>query len=199
MWWALKNLRENQKGSSLVEFSLILPMLFAVIFGIVDMGYLLYQYNAAVKATQFGAQYAATHTAVVDDLRDCGVVDYSDKAGTDCGSVTGYSNWSVTCPGGANCNAAVMAEIVTVMQNVYPNLEAENISVTLSGEPGLGYIGRGRPVPAITVAIEDLDYNFVAVGIFVNAMAEALNIEADIGISSARTSIIAEDLREGVE
>lgn len=199
MWWALQKFRDNQKGATLVEFTLILPMLFAVIFGIIDMGYLLYQYNAAVKATQFGAQYAATHEAVVDDLKDCGLVDYSDKAGTDCGAVSGYSTWSVTCPGGANCNAAVMSEILTAMQNIYPNLQAENVSVTLSGDPGLGYIGRGRPVPAITVAIEDLEYNFIAVGIFVNAMANALKIDANIGISSARTSIIAEDLREGVE
>lgn len=199
MYWVARKFRKNQKGSSLVEFSLILPMLFAVLFGIIDMGYLLYQYNAAVKATQVGAQYAATHAPVVDDLNDCGPGTYSDKAGTDCGSVAGYTNWSVKCPGGPNCNATVMADILTRMQNVYPNLEAENVSVTFSGEPGLGYIGRGRPVPAITVAIEDLDYEFVAVGIFVNSMANALKINPDIGISSARTSIIAEDLREGVE
>lgn len=198
MRWALRKIWGDQRGASLVEFSLILPMLFAVIFGIIDMGYLAYQYNAAVKATQAGAQYAATHDPVVSGLFDCGTTDYTDKAGTDCGAVTGYATWTVTCPGGQNCEAGIMADIVTEMQAFYPNLEAANVRVTFSGEPGLGYIGRGRPVPAITVEIVDLKYNFIAVGIFVNAMADALRIDADIGITSARTTVIAEDLREGV-
>lgn len=197
MFGALKQIRQNQRGASLVEFSLIVPLLFVLTFGIIDMGYVLFQYNAAVKATQVGAQYAATHDPVVQNLNDCGVADYSDKAGTDCASVTGYSNWSVTCPSGANCNAAVMASIVTEMQAVFPNLEAENVTVTFSGEPGLGYIGRGRPVPVITVEIEDLNYSYIAIGGLVAAIADNVNLGTTKSITSARTSIIAEDLREG--
>jgi len=192
-----ENFRKDTRGATLIEFSLILPILFALIFGIIDFGYVLYQYNAAVKATQVGAQYAATHNSLVTNLNDCGPASFSDRAGTDCAAVAGYSSWSVTCPGGGNCDGAVMTEILTAMQGVYANLEPGDVSIEFSGEPGLGYLGRGRPVPAITVSINNLTYDYIAIGAFVNLLSGSTGFSSSIQISTARTTVIAEDLREG--
>lgn len=186
----------DQKGATLVELSLIMPIMFIVTFGIIEFGYIVYQYNAAVKATQVGAQYASTHSSVVTGLKDCGTTDYSAKAGTDCAAVAGYNaSWSVTCPGGGGCDTGVMTDILTAMQGVYPNLEAGDVSVTLSGDPGLGYIGRGRPVPALTVTVDDMTYDYIAIGGLVNIFAGSIGASMDI--TSAQTTVIAEDLREG--
>jgi len=198
MWGRIKALKSRNKGATLVEFSLVLPILFLLIFGIIDFGYILYQYNVAVKSTQIGAQYAATHDSVISGLNDCGPSNYSAPAGTDCALVAGYNaSWQITCPGGAGCQAGIMTDITTKMQEIYPNLDPSTVRVTFSGEPGLGYIGRGRPVPAITVSIENMQYRYVAIGAFVNWVSNDDGFGSSINISSARTTVIAEDLREG--
>lgn len=195
----IKKLLSDIRGATMLEFTLVFPLVLGVMFSIVEFGYIMFQYNAAVKATQIGAQYAATHTAFVDGLNDCGTVEYSDKSGTDCASVTGYDgSWSVSCPGGANCNATIAAEILAIMQNVYPNLEADNVVLSMSGDPGLGYIGRGRPVPAVTVAISGLSYDYIAIGGIVNFFLDSANFSDSLDITTAQTTVIAEDLREGV-
>ena len=56
-------LRCNQAASS-AEFALVLPLLLVLLFGVIDAGRFMWEYNRAEKATQMGVRYA-----VVTDTR----------------------------------------------------------------------------------------------------------------------------------
>lgn len=55
----------GQRGLAAVEFALIAAVFFTVLFGVVEMGRLLWTWNAAVEATRLGARLA-----VVCDIGD---------------------------------------------------------------------------------------------------------------------------------
>jgi Flp pilus assembly protein TadG len=52
----MKAILKNQKGSSAVEFALILPLLTLVIFGIIEFGLLLYNQQVITNASREGAR-----------------------------------------------------------------------------------------------------------------------------------------------
>jgi Flp pilus assembly protein TadG len=47
----------NEKGSALVEFALILPLLVLLLFGIIEFGLLLYNQQVITNASREGARY----------------------------------------------------------------------------------------------------------------------------------------------
>lgn len=77
-----------RSGQSLVEFALVLPMLLMVIFGILDFGRLLKDYQTIVDSAREGARRAVVSTdplpteadvdtAVMQKLREGGIVNSS--------------------------------------------------------------------------------------------------------------------------
>lgn len=48
----------RQEGAVAIEFALVTPLLCLLLFGIVEMGRLLWTWNAAVEATRLGARLA---------------------------------------------------------------------------------------------------------------------------------------------
>ena len=64
---------------------------------------------------------------------------------------------------------------------------------------GLVFIGRGKPVPAITVSVQNLQYNYIAIGSLYNAVSTASSgtpktFAEIVNLDSAQTTIVAEDL-----
>lgn len=57
--------RERQHGLAAVEFAIVALLLFTLLFGVIEMGRLLWTWNAAVEATRHGARLA-----IVCDLND---------------------------------------------------------------------------------------------------------------------------------
>jgi Flp pilus assembly protein TadG len=51
--------RFSQRGAAAVEFALIAPLLFALLFGIIEMGAILYNQAVITNASREGARYAA--------------------------------------------------------------------------------------------------------------------------------------------
>ena len=51
--------RRSQRGQSLVEFALVLPILLILVLGIVDFGMGLRAYVTLTNATREGARFAA--------------------------------------------------------------------------------------------------------------------------------------------
>lgn len=52
------HLRERQRGAAAVEFALVAIVFFMLLIGIVEMGRVLFTWNAAAEATRYGARVA---------------------------------------------------------------------------------------------------------------------------------------------
>jgi hypothetical protein len=155
--------RDNTSGATLVEYTLVFVMLMVLTFGLIEFGIVLHQYNASEKATAVGARFIATRGPVVTGIPDCGVATTA-SAGTWCRNVAGSSGWTITCNAGApsgSCQGAVLTELVARMQQFAPDIQAQNVQVQLRGA-GLGFVGRGAPVPMVTVRLTGMTYNFIA-------------------------------------
>jgi hypothetical protein len=48
------------------------------------------------------------------------------------------------------------------MRQFAPQIQAQNVQVVLRGS-GLGYVGRGSPVPLVTVRLTGMNYDFIAI------------------------------------
>ena len=60
-----KNLRQNERGTSMAEFAVVATFFFMLIFGVIEFGRLLYTHNALTDAARRGARYAIIHRAEV--------------------------------------------------------------------------------------------------------------------------------------
>jgi hypothetical protein len=183
-----RRFRDDERGSTLIETTLIFPMMLILTFGLVEFGHALWEYNAAEKATSAGARFLATRGPVMTGVPDCFVDAGATTAGTSCALVPGATAWSETCPGAQGCNAAVMTQLVTEMQAYAPFIDGDNVRVDVHGS-GMGFVGRGRPVPLLTIRTTELTYDFVAID-------DLLGI-GPITMPGFDTTLVGEDQREG--
>lgn len=96
----IRKLHRKQGAQSLVEFALIMPMFFILIFGVIDFGMGLRAYITLSQATREGARYAVVgntgggtgpcSTAVAATARDkvCDTMDGLNLQSTDIVAVT---------------------------------------------------------------------------------------------------------------
>jgi Flp pilus assembly protein TadG len=77
----LRNKRENERGSTLVEFSIGVTVFVMAMFAVVEFGRALWTHNALTDATRRGARYAVLHTAA-DSAKVQNVVVYGNEDGT---------------------------------------------------------------------------------------------------------------------
>ena len=163
-----------------MEFAVVLPLLIFLLFGIIDAGRFMWDYNRAEKATAVGARYA-----VVTDLVPSGLYDYSfavndgvtqgdpvpianfDSA--TCDSVTGTCD----CVGGNVCDdisydSAAFTNIVDHMAAMYPGIQPANVQIEYKNV-GLGYSGdpNGPDVaPLVTVQLRDVSFQPITCMLF---------------------------------
>ena len=196
----LLSLRRDETGAALVEMTLVFPMVLILTFGLVEFGVAFWEYHAAEKATSIGArwlatqhgvlgQYALTSELYTSTVPDC-FVSTTDAPGTPCSQVAGATGWSATCTGtgGGSCSSTVMSGLLTQMQAYAPFIRAANVSVQLRGSD-MGFIGRNRAIPLITVRTTGLTYSFVAMGKLLGF--------GPITMPSFATTLVAEDQIEG--
>ena len=60
----LRLLRRNERGTALVEFALVAPLLFLLLFGIIDFGRALDYYNQVTQLAGQGARAAAVNRSL---------------------------------------------------------------------------------------------------------------------------------------
>lgn len=155
-----RRLRRDERGTTMVEMAIVFPLLLVLTFAILEFGNLTYQWLVAEKATEMGVRFAVTATMVATGVPDCGVATAA-AAGTPCRLVAGAIGWQRTCTSGAGgCDATAFGAIVQQMQLVYPRIAAGNVTVQYVGT-GLGFVGRGSPVPNVTVSLTGLTFDFV--------------------------------------
>lgn len=65
----LKRFLRAEKGQAMVEFALVLPLLLALLCGIVDFGWLYYNQITLNNAAREGARYAVIHYDPAEDWK----------------------------------------------------------------------------------------------------------------------------------
>jgi Flp pilus assembly pilin Flp len=170
----------NEQGATMVELSIVFGLLMLLSFGVVEFGFLWWQWNSAEKATQMGVRKAVITSPVATGLStaDCGNANVTP--GTLCsvagatsfgtitctGSGTSWASPSGSCTGcaaGVSCTFSTDAftRIGTIMQEMFPFIQPQNVQVTYAFV-GLGFAGRPGPVPTVTVQLTGMNYNFFA-------------------------------------
>lgn len=192
----LRRLAADTDGATIVETAMVVPILIVLTFGLLEFSLALWQYNSAEKATAEAARFVATRgpLATFAADRDCFVASTA-PAGTSCQNVAGAQawtgTWSGTCAGsgaGAVCQQAVMDTVVARVRDIAPFVQPENVEVELHGS-NFGFIGRGAPVPIVTVRLVDLKYDFIAI--------DSLLGIGPIDMPGFDATSVAEDQQEG--
>lgn len=177
------NLLKGTGAASAAEFALVLPLLLLLLFGIVDAGRFMWEYNRAEKATQMGARYA-----VVTDLVPSGLAAYSFSIsdGIEQGQPVPTANFDYTVCTNVDCSecagsvcgsvsydAAAFANIVDRMAAMYPPITASNVEIEYRNV-GLGFAGdpNGPDVSAlVTVSLTGLSFRPVTCLVFACSIA----------------------------
>jgi len=122
-----------QRGQSVVELSLILPMLLFIVLGTLDLGRLFISYDSVLNAAREGAFYAAYNPS----LLPAGAV--SQAAAQDPGLGLTASNVTITCYSAVttsvkNCSAVQSGDTVSVVVT-YP---FRPFTAMIANIPGIG-------------------------------------------------------------
>ena len=183
-----RRLLTDQSASGAAEFALVLPLLLLLLFGIIDAGRFMWEYNRAEKATQVGARMAVVTDVIAGGLA---TTDYVGIGGLTQGDLIPASALStVTCtrttcsPTTGTVNTSSFDRIVQRMQNLKPDITSANVTIEYVGS-GLGYAGdpNGMDIaPLVTVKLTNLYFQPITSFLFVR-----------IPMPDFRTTLTAED------
>ena len=91
----IKRFKSDERGATLVEFSIAAMVFLLVMFGVIEFGRALWVHNALSDAARRGARYAVLHSA--DDAEKVkNVVVYGDEDGGDTPMVPNLTTDNVT-------------------------------------------------------------------------------------------------------
>lgn len=79
MWFA--NLRKNEKGQSMVELALILPIIIVILFGILEFGRIFHSYLVITHAAREGVRYGTvgkTDAEIIGRIREAAPLPEAD-------------------------------------------------------------------------------------------------------------------------
>ena len=75
--------RTRQRGQSLLEFAIVLPLLLLIVLGVIEFGRAYYQYNTLSKAVRQGARYMSMHAYDAIELAKAqNIAVYGNREGT---------------------------------------------------------------------------------------------------------------------
>ena len=166
------SLVRDQRGASAAEFALVLPLLLLLLFGMIDAGRFMWEYNRAEKATQMGVRYAVVTNPVAPGLASYSFAVTGGVIAGDTVPVALFdnavcTNTSCTCTAssggfcsGAGYDAAAFNNLVARMSAMYPPIDADNVEIEYRNV-GLGYAGdpNGPDVaPLVTVRLNGLRF-----------------------------------------
>lgn len=148
-------------GASLVEFTLVFPIVIAVTFGTVDFLYMLHEWNMASKATYRGARFAIRSNPAMVGVTNPAFTP--GHPGDPCFVLaTGAPDGTVNCPtfnlacsSATPCDdPAAFADIVAEMQATFLRIEPQHVLVRYQST-GLGFSDSPYGLPAaVTVSLQ---------------------------------------------
>lgn len=179
-------------GGPAAEFALVLPLAITFLFGIIDVGRLMWTWNKAEKATQMGVRYAVVTDYIAPSLASQNFVGQGGLTQGDIIPVSAYGTTTCdkptttaaitcscvgTCPWGASPAIATATgspaknpytRIFDRMDAIMPELTPENIKV-LYQPSGIGFAGdpNGSDIaPLVTVQLTGVKFQPILLQLF---------------------------------
>ncbi len=188
------NFVRNTAGNTAIEFAMVAMVVFAFTFFIFEASYLFFQWNAAEKATQLGVRIATISDPVATELTSFDGKLSSNRFGD---PMPPFSATPVVCDGATStCNngftfaAAALNRVASAMDRAYGGkgvITPANVIVEYAPIAGLGFVGKpGGPIPAITVRLQNMTYNFI--------VADRLLGLSPIAMPAFTATLVGEDL-----
>jgi len=131
--------RKSERGATVAEFAVVALTFFALTFGIIEFGRLLYTHNALADATRRGARYAVLHTENINNVKNQ-VVYGPNGTYDDEGNPT---------------SAPVISGLTTAM------VEVTYVGEDLDGDPDTEGTGFGSNLGTATVQINGYSFNLM--------------------------------------
>lgn len=194
----LRRFRRDERGLSLTEALLTLPIMLLMIAAFVEFGFVIFQWNQTAKAMQLGARLLA----VSDPLIDLGPLEVSGgNPGDPMPDPMPSGDFaSLSCGAGAEaCRPGpdYMDRLIARMQAFNPRIRAENVRVTYT-RTGLGYVGRpGGPVVTVTVETDGLYFDLPLIGALFREVFKTDPEFRGIRVPANPVTVTGEDLRSG--
>lgn len=172
-------LRSN-RGAAAAEFALVLPIAIMLMFGLIDVGRLMYILNRAEKATQIGVRMAVVTDPVsvglinedyADSTLGAGELIPADRLGRFVCTNTQCTCETPDCPADATVDGVAFGNIAGRMDDILTGIAPANLRIAYSGS-GFGYAGDpaggggggGAPAeqmeitPLVTVSLTNLRF-----------------------------------------
>jgi Flp pilus assembly protein TadG len=140
--WNLVN--RKQRGSTLLEFAIVIVLLLTMMFGVVDFGRALYAYHFVANAAREASRYASVRGSTWTS-NPCGTNISTPGCSADAGNVQSYVQNLATGIGLGNTQSSTILDASLVGRNP-PN--------------GRTDCATGSPVPPGCVAEVEVDYAF---------------------------------------
>jgi Flp pilus assembly protein TadG len=179
----------DQAGASAAELAVMLMLLMIMTFGVMDMGYALWQWNNAEKSVQLGVRLAAVSTPLAPALANFNCGNATTTPGDPC-SAGGTSFGTVTCTitactGGYVHSAAEANRLLARMQTIFPSMQGANLIVEYE-DLLLSFDGRGGPVATVTVRVVNVPFQFMILDTLIGMAA--------VTMPEFRATLTTEDL-----
>ena len=101
----------KQKGSSTVEFAMMVPLLLLLVFMVSELGIMFYRLNALTKSVQIAARYLSVNdvTPPLDEATAKNLAVYGNTAGTGTAIVPGLTTTQISFPNAGSQHVQVTA------------------------------------------------------------------------------------------
>ncbi len=184
-----RRLLRKEDGSVLVEYSIVVMLLLSTTFAVIDIGYALWQWNGAEKATQLAARLAVVSSPVAAGLETYDCSTNTNNAGDLCTS-EGFGTVvcdgaTPACTGGYAFFGGEADRILAKIQLVYPRVQMANLVFEYQ-DLELAFAGRGSPVASVTTRLVDMEFEFLFLGVFISM--------SPISMPDFRATLSTEDL-----
>lgn len=119
----------DERGQSLVEFALILPIFVLLMVGIFDLGHVVWSNDALTNASREGARFAIVNgnqsqtPASRQDVKNA-AINWAANAGTSVSATVCWSAPGAPCSGDTDTGTADRGQLVTVTVTANVSLAA---------------------------------------------------------------------------
>lgn len=165
----LERFWRDEAGTTLVELAIVIAMLLAIVFGMLDLGRLAHNWVMAEKAMQTAARMAAVRPPACSGVPDRNLPASGNTArfGTACSSGAAACQGEGTAP--VQCTGAAANSTVSAIWNQIAPLVSGRDTVTgqeagptnlrfvYAYDPDMNFLG-GPYVPVVTVEIQNLQF-----------------------------------------